>query len=485
VTGAAREALISLRALADDLPARATLPKEAARPTRRMLGKLELLAEAMLRAPSVSRVEEALGAVRAAVGQADGFTALSARTLRYAATAMWQRGGAASDIPGLLEFALAAAERDAALLHRLADSWLREAGHHPTAARAGAAISRALRQSTQLSLSRWRLAEERHGLFLLDRGPQSLARAVLNGSGPAALAECLLDRPSRAEGAYLRHLCEAVAREAGLRLVKPDAPTTLQRATGFLAPAGKLRFAAEPDVTGRVADALVEPFVRDAASQPVEDIRRELLRFLRTHLGDPRVEPERWRGASGATVETVRRWLTSLTLDAFFRTIGRFAEKAGYDATWEKREAFWRACLRKKYIREAWVVVGPKVKAGIGRNPELAGGFGEIEDPPDPNQSVLLMQIGNHVFAEWSHNGSLRVYEAAAASAPRLFHRSYKLASLRRDSLAFPAPRLRQELGETSAQGLRHNAVWRERVAEFLRRRQNRNIEEHEWQTEP
>ena len=46
----------------------------------------------------------------------------------------------------------------------------------------------------------------------------------------------------------------------------------------------------------------------------------------------------------------------------------------------------------------------------------------------------LLMRIGNLTIAEWSHNGSLRIWHAGNADAPELYQADYSAWELREGS---------------------------------------------------
>jgi hypothetical protein len=168
----------------------------------------------------------------------------------------------------------------------------------------------------------------------------------------------------------------------------------------------------------------------------------------------------------------VRAWLSKLSLDAFFNVVGQFAESAGMNHQWRAREAFWGACLRNNHIEDSWLVLGENVARAIRGNRELQGSHGRLIDG-NANHSVLLMRIGDTVFAEWSHNGKLRGWATDWKNAPKLFRTTYSRSELTAAGIQFPAPRFRPDLGTTDNNGLTHHAgVWQGRVAELLRTRE-------------
>ena len=160
-------------------------------------------------------------------------------------------------------------------------------------------------------------------------------------------------------------------------------------------------------MNGAMADGLVGAWI-GAARQPSDRLKKEVLGHLRLHLGDPRVERQSgWARASEETRQTVRGWLSALSLDAFFDLIGRFAGNAGMDHQWSVRRAFWKSCLKAGHIRDSWLVLGDNVARAVSDNADLRGSYGRLHDAA-ANQSVLLIQIGDLVFSEWNYNGRLR-----------------------------------------------------------------------------
>ncbi len=71
-----------------------------------------------------------------------------------------------------------------------------------------------------------------------------------------------------------------------------------------------------------MADAMVSPWVRNQR-QPSDQMRSEVLSFLRQHLGDPRVDTrQRWGSASDVTRRTVRGCYQSSRLMPFLTSSG-------------------------------------------------------------------------------------------------------------------------------------------------------------------
>jgi hypothetical protein len=147
---------------------------------------------------------------------------------------------------------------------------------------------------------------------------------------------------------------------------------------------------------------------------------------------------------------------------------------------WKARKAFWGTCLQKGHIRDSWLVLGDNVARSIADKAELRGSYGRLIDG-DPNHSVLLMQIGNLVFSEWTYNGKLRAWPNDWKNAPRLFGSSYQRSQVTADGLQFPAPADRPDLGTTRSDGVSHTVVWQGRVAALLRRKEGIILTPDDW----
>jgi EH_Signature domain len=317
-------------------------------------------------------------------------------------------------------------------------------------------------------------------LFDATAGPDRLASRVLEESDAKTLVACRLDNPSRAKSGYLRAVHFALSAKLPKLLVGDNAPKVLQRAIQFYAPDRTLRFD-EKQPNGAMADALVSPWVKPLPSLS-DTIRSNVLTHLRQYLGDPRVDArQRWGGASEETRRMVRGWLSKLSLDAFFDIVGQFAGMAGMGHQWKARKAFWNLCLQRGHITDSWLVLGYNVRRSVSDKRELQGSFGNLIDG-DPNRSVLLMQIGNLVFSEWTYSGKLRAWNVNARQAPKLFRQEYLREEVTADCLSFPPPRGREgDLEETGTDGVTHTKVWQGRVAALLRQREGIVLQPSDW----
>ena len=121
------------------------------------------------------------------------------------------------------------------------------------------------------------------------------------------------------------------------------------------------------------------------------------------------------------------------------------------------------------------------MRRSVSDKRELQGSFGNLIDG-DPNRSVLLMQIGNLVFSEWTYSGKLRAWNVNARQAPKLFRQEYLREEVTADCLSFPPPRGREgDLEETGTDGVTHTKVWQGRVAALLRQREGIVLQPSDW----
>lgn len=214
----------------------------------------------------------------------------------------------------------------------------------------------------------------------------------------------------------------------------------------------------------RFADAVLGPWYR----KPVPDsLKKLLVEFFVQTYGDPRLEGHRqyqWKDVSDQALATIMNWLAGDTLRGFMKLLQQTA-----DQIWMYRQKFWMAYYREGYIEEAWLALGWDAYRLARRFKDEKGmGYGQLSSGAANNQSVLLLRIGNIVFTEWSHNGSLRAYHEGQANTPRLYVSSYDGNELRRPaSLDFHD-------GQNQNPELRHmNSLgghWQRKARDFISR---------------
>ncbi len=472
-------ALAGLRTMIAAIPQRHALPSESQRATHKAMLAITNGEDRPPPVPQPDRLDQVWSELQhVSLAQGD-FSSLPPRTLRDAAWLLWDRRRGAVELPGLLPALLTRSETNTSMLRRLIEAWLRD--FRPglrEAASVGEHIARMLHDKDLDQFGRWREAHSRFKLFDAATGPTRLANSLLDAASLTPLQQIRLDAPMRASGGFMRAVAAAFDEELPKKMCSANAAAVLEVARAFYAPNGKLRFD-EPKARGTMADAMVGAWIDGAGP---EVLRADVLAFLRLHLGDPRVSPPRWAQANDRTLRVVRGWLAQLTLDAFFNVIGQFAAKGGFDLTWQHRKAFWSACLRKGWIGDSWLALGPNVASSVAVNQELRGSFARLEGAADRNHSVLLMQIGKLVFAEWSHNGRLRAWLTDGRNAPPLSPTSrYDAESLRAPGLKFPRHFNSAEPVGPQDRGLAHLGNWQARVAALLREQEGLRLQPTEW----
>ncbi len=212
------------------------------------------------------------------------------------------------------------------------------------------------------------------------------------------------------------------------------------------------------------ANALLTPWVRH---RPPDTIKARLVEFFVKVYGDPRMIGNRqysWRDVSPQALSVILNWLAGDTLRGFMRVLEQTA-----DDIWIYRQKFWMAYYNAGHIQEAWLALGHQA-AWIAKR--LQGdaqgmGCGRLLSGAAPNQSVLLLKIGQLVFTEWSHNGSLRAYQEMGSSAPMLYEANYHGADLR-DALSMDfhdGVNQRPELTHANSVG----GTWQRKARDFIR----------------
>lgn len=307
-----------------------------------------------------------------------------------------------------------------------------------------------LEKNSSVRLARWRYRQGRYRV-LGRRGPRVLAgawmaedwdvSAFLEDTG---LQEVGTDAGLRRE--TVREVIDALSSGLSKAQLAPDA---LDRRLLFLL--NEHGQVVSDELKPVVAHGLLAPFLD---GDPPEEVRSVVRRFLLQVVGDPRILPGSWNPVSAEAKGVMLRWLVAETLDDFFRLLDRTA----LDRHWRQRKAFWNVYLDMKVITDAWLVLGQHARRQGRKILGAAGGtWGQLGGGGDNSQSVLLMRLGGLTIAEWSHNGSCRIWLDGAPSAPPLYQRIYR----------------RTQLASTSSEeAVRHDAHgrWKDTIARIVYR---------------
>lgn len=215
-----------------------------------------------------------------------------------------------------------------------------------------------------------------------------------------------------------------------------------------------------------------------AGQKPPDSLKNVLVDYFIAQYGDPRFQNHlhyQWDGVSAQAQGVILNWLTGDTLRGFMKLLQRTA-----DDIWRYRQKFWMAYYERGYIDEAWMALGGNAQwmAQSLKMDQKGMGFGLLDGGAASNQSVLLLKIGDLVFTEWSHNGSLRAYKDGSLQAPSLYQRTYNGTDLRAaTSLDFhDAANMNPELRHMNSEG----GTWQRKARDFIRRRTNVYINDTE-----
>ena len=193
-----------------------------------------------------------------------------------------------------------------------------------------------------------------------------------------------------------------------------------------------------------VANALI-PQIDTLPPKEQADYKKDAMDAFYRLLGDPRfgIESIHWNAVSDDTRRIFLHWLAENDLELFFKIF----EKTAAERMWKPRKEFWTKYL--PYITETKVFFGRDALAYAHTLDGTYTGYGRYADA---KQSVFVFRMDKYLFAEWSHNGSLRVWEANCA--PLLFRLNY----MRMQDVNFPPPILAKP----------HMSRWQSKVSVWI-----------------
>jgi hypothetical protein len=214
------------------------------------------------------------------------------------------------------------------------------------------------------------------------------------------------------------------------------------------------------------ARAVVRPF-GDRVPTPAD--RDLVLNFIISQFGDPRVHRGKWIGMDDVA-DILRGWLTEQSLRQFLDVVDQIA----HHDTWKYRRAFWQAYHDHKpaLLRNAWVVFGEDGAAQARRAFGKDVPFGRFK-PGGRKQilqghAVLLLDFGQCIVADWSHNGRCNVWPIADPTRPK----NLNAASYISDDVMRALPEDDTEASLNRNDIFSHhgseNYVWQNRVANRL-----------------
>jgi hypothetical protein len=287
------------------------------------------------------------------------------------------------------------------------------------------------------SQDNWASRAEKLALFDSKEGPARLAAIVLgSNTAPAVtLADGGLDTEVRARSRFVEASfqlgCLAVSGLAVEKLVAFQ-DCLIRWGCGD---DGQMLF---PRSLVPFATALLEPW---SDREPDKRHQTLLIRTLeRAGGGDPRTHPARWRPVqeySPIAYDTILKWLTQASVLQFLDIVGRSMGDANSRRMWAYRRAFWTSYLVATdgpTIDKAWIAFGSDA-AYLAKEAARATGdnsfaaFGRQNDKSSVH-SALIMEIGDLLIVDWSHNAKYQVWQRHDKGRPELFKPSYPAGTL-------------------------------------------------------
>lgn len=352
---------------------------------------------------------------------------ISKRDWRYVANCLSSGEPALIDDPGFLDEYLRRLkeQRSRRGVSRLIRYYLTHfAPNHPGILK----IAVCLREEVMQWRWHWSEQQERIDLFDVPNIPAALVRHIMKSTEAPATAMEAIGLGGPLYGAKITgHAYLAAA--AGLKNYIINQPNSslpaIKRFVAWGLLDNRFAFAGTTGAIAKMADALLLPWLD---RQPPEETQAFIEPHLLFLLHDLRIDHSRWKDVNEEAKQVMRRWLTKASLEQFLDVV----DKTAQSHMWAARRKFWSAYYENKFMLEAWVAFatdGAKLARQLADerdNPatrsfgSLARGNGVVRD-----HAVLIMQIGELVVADWSHNGKCHIWLPWNENAPKLYRRSY------------------------------------------------------------
>lgn len=301
-------------------------------------------------------------------------------------------------------------------------------------------------------------------VFSLDHGPARLAAAYLAATDDAEsfLRGIALAGKAAAGGLLLETLAEAAARVAPRLAKAPHLAARLADLSlhhGIFRPAALARAlpGRAAEVSLAVAEALLLPW-RDAAPPPA--LKAQITDYLLRHCGDARVQEALWAKLRPPCRDIMRRWLTSKSIDSFFRLAG---ELAGDRAEGRK---FWTAY--GEHVDDAWLLAG---SASAARLKETRLGHGRVAGCR-PEFCVLLLGVHGLTIARTSSDAAWHAWLPHNNLAPPLYGG--------RAQPCYPAS-LSNGADFSPGFGRQDDGLWQDRLHDFIKTHTGVTVPRHAY----
>ncbi len=263
-------------------------------------------------------------------------------------------------------------------------------------------------------------------LFKPERGIAKVAASLLTGSDfIAEIASLRIDRDKLLRSAFLLSVFAALGRQLNNYRLSSGIATTLKELLADLGDTPILNMQGPGSLRQAALKSLVEGLV-NWTDKLGKEARNPTLDLLHTLIGDPRLHAPRWNTIEAGVRETVERWLTEITLGAFFEVFR--IQNAVNPKMVAEREAFWRRYVEMDKVSRAWLITGTNGLSIAKRL--LDKSFGCFSDGAGPDHLGLMLQIGNYVILEMNQNGSTLFWNAGDKEMPGFFQPRYNRTKL-------------------------------------------------------
>lgn len=175
--------------------------------------------------------------------------------------------------------------------------------------------------------------------------------------------------------------------------------------------------------------ALLTPW---QAGDPPAELRSELTTRLAGLYGDPRsaAGKQPWNGMPPSLVAIVSRWLTGQNIQFFMDVVS----EADPDPMFPPRRKFWMQLHKEGRIDDAYVALsthGAEIarRRAAGR-PGLEFGR-QTAGANRASTCLLILRLGDKIVVEGSHSYRVHVFDAHAASTPKLHLKAYDCERIR------------------------------------------------------
>lgn len=286
--------------------------------------------------------------------------------------------------------------------------------------------------SSQVMNWDWHWADREKELLIFsdDNVPRTIMQVTLNGTQPVAqaLEACGLSGTLHSSGMAQSAFREALVEYQDIAK-NEDSHTTqniLRRIIEW-ATIGQSKFT-YPKLKVLFIESLLMPWSKISVANEVKITTQSM---LINSFHDPRIAKGDWIGVKETALQVIRGWLVERALMQFLDVVDEFA----HDHQWKYRRAFWLAYYKKGYIREGWVAFA---RNGARKSVRLAEknddpswyNFAKLDGAGDHDHAVLILQIGDVIVADFSHNGKCRIWDGGNDNRPNLYKESYRRAQL-------------------------------------------------------